>query len=78
MWYFTSPQIVFGEGSLAALDELSGRRALIVTDPTIVALGLVDLVTSRLRKKGGGASSLTTVEPDPSMETVRARGATGA
>ena len=72
MWYFTSPQIVFGEGSLAALDELSGRRALIVTDPTIVALGLVDLVTSRLRKAGIGYDVFDQVEPDPSLETVRA------
>ena len=39
MWYFGSPEIAFGEGSLEALAELSGKRALVVTDETLVALG---------------------------------------
>ena len=28
MWYFVSPQIVYGEDALSALDELEGQRAL--------------------------------------------------
>lgn len=48
MWHFVSPQITFGDAALHALDELQGTRALVVTDPTLVELGLVERVTSRL------------------------------
>ncbi len=74
MWYFVSPQIVFGEGALDALDELVGRRALVVTDATLVQLGLVDKVTARLSRAGLEVRVFDGVEPDPSVETVR-RGA---
>lgn len=74
MWYFVSPQIAFGEGALDALDELVGRRALVVTDATLVQLGLVDRVTARLARAGLEAQVFAEVEPDPSVETVR-RGA---
>ncbi len=71
MWYFVSPQIVFGEGALDELDELSGRRALIVTDSTLVELGLVEQVESHLRRAGIETALFAGVEPDPSVQTVR-------
>jgi alcohol dehydrogenase class IV len=71
MWYFVSPEIVFGEGSLDALDELEGRRALIVTDGPLVKLGLVDKVKVHLDKAGIEARIFDGVEPDPSVQTVR-------
>jgi len=71
MWYFVSPEIVFGEGALDALDELEGRRALIVTDTTLVQLGLVDKVEAHLDKAGIEAHVFDAVEPDPSVQTVR-------
>jgi alcohol dehydrogenase class IV len=71
MWYFVSPEIVFGEGALDALDELEGRRALIVTDATLVQLGLVDRVRAHLDKAGIEAHVFDAVEPDPSVRTVR-------
>jgi alcohol dehydrogenase class IV len=79
MWHFVSPTIVFGEGALEALNELPRRgstrhRALIVTDPTIVRLGLVDRVAAHLRKAGIDVHSFDEVEPEPSLDTVR-RGA---
>ena len=70
MWYFCSPEIAFGEGSLEALAELSGKRALVVTDKTLVALGLVDRVTTYLTKAGIEAHVFDAVEPDPSIQTV--------
>ena len=39
MWYFVSPQIVFGEGALSVLDELLGTRCLIVTDENMADPG---------------------------------------
>jgi len=74
MWYFVSPEIVFGEGALDALDELEGQRALIVTDGTLVKLGMVDKVKAHLDKAGIEAYVFDAVEPDPSVQTVR-RGA---
>lgn len=72
MWYFGSPRIVFGEGALEALDELQGRRALIVTDTTLVGLGLVDRVKAHLEKAGLEIEVFDAVEPDPSLETAHA------
>lgn len=71
MWYFTSPEIVFGEGALDALDELEGQRALIVTDTKLVQLGLVDKVKAHLDKAGIEVHVFDRVEPDPSVQTVR-------
>ena len=71
MWYFVSPEIVFGEGALDALDELEGRRALIVTDGTLVQLGLVDKVQAHLDTAGIDTHIFAAVEPDPSVQTVR-------
>jgi len=71
MWYFVSPEIAFGEGALDALDELEGRRALIVTDVTLVQLGLVDRVKAHLDKAGIEARVFDAVESDPSVQTVR-------
>ncbi len=71
MWYFVSPEIVFGEDALDALDELEGRRALVVTDTTIVQLGLLDSVRAHLDKAGIAVHVFDEVEPDPGVQTVR-------
>jgi len=71
MWYFVSPEVVFGEGALDALDELEGQRALIVTDGTLVELGLVDKVKAHLDKASIEVHVFDRVEPDPSVQTVR-------
>lgn len=70
MWYFVSPQIVFGEDALDALDDLDGRRALIVTDTVLLDLGLVDLVKARLVIAGIDTCVFDAVEPDPCVQTV--------
>ncbi|MBM4456431.1 MAG: iron-containing alcohol dehydrogenase [Chloroflexi bacterium] len=70
MWFFKSPEIVFGEAALDYLDELPGRRAFIVTDPTLHALGFTERVAARLRKAGLETSCFAEVEPEPSLETV--------
>jgi len=71
MWYFVSPEIVFGPEALDRLDELEGRRALIVTDRPLVDLGLVDAVTAHLDAAGIESQVFDQVEPDPSTQTVR-------
>jgi alcohol dehydrogenase class IV len=71
MWYFTSPEIVFGEDSLSRLDEIVGNRALIVTDKTVVSLGHADLVKQRLSSVGIDCLLFDGVEPEPSIETAK-------
>jgi alcohol dehydrogenase class IV len=71
MWHFVSPQIIFGQDALDALDEFQGDRALIVTDTTLVGLGLVARVTERLDRAGFEVLVFDSVEPDPSVQTVR-------
>ncbi len=74
MWYFRSPEIVYGEDALGHLSGLEGRLAFIVTDATIVKLGFVDLVKDKLTQAGLAVHVFSEVEPDPSLQTVR-RGA---
>lgn len=74
MWYFRSPEIVFGEEALSHLETLSGERAFIVTDPMIAELGLAEKVQRRLEAAGMETAVFTEVEPEPSLATVR-RGA---
>ena len=74
MWFFRSPEIVFGECALDYVDNIQGNRALIVTDENIVALGFVETVQSKLSEVGIESDIFASVEPNPSMETVQ-RGA---
>jgi len=74
MWNFDSPRIAFGEEALDTLDELEGRRALVVTDKLIVQLGLVDRVKAHLDSAGIEVHIFDEVEPEPSVQTVQ-RGA---
>ena len=72
MWFFSSPAIVFGDGALSNLETIKGQRACIVTDANLVKLGYVDRVISALASKGMQVSVIDAVEPDPSLETVKA------
>jgi len=74
MWFFDSPQIIYGEGALSYLERLTGQRACIVTDATLLKLGLVDKVKAALAPTGMALDLLCDVEPEPSLDTVR-RGA---
>jgi alcohol dehydrogenase class IV len=74
MWYFNSPQIVFGEGSLAHLETLVGERACIVTDETLVRLGYAQRICQALAPTAMQVEVFSQVEPDPALETIR-RGA---
>lgn len=74
MWYFRSPEVVFGQDALDHLTYLKGNQALIVTDEVMVRLGFVEAVKSKLAKAGLDCTVFDQVEPEPSLGTVK-RGA---
>lgn len=68
--FFGVPFTVFGDDSLQYLNTLKGKRAFIVTDATIVKLGLAELVVSELKAANIECKIFDGVEPDPSIKTV--------
>jgi alcohol dehydrogenase class IV len=74
MWYFISPDVVYGEDAVSCLDELEGTKAFIVTDQNIINMGMIDHVTEHLSKTGMEYMVYDQVESEPSIENVK-RGA---
>jgi alcohol dehydrogenase class IV len=72
MWYFRSPEIVFGKDALEHLETLTGKRAFIVTDPVIVKLGFVELVGGHLKQAGLDYDYFSELEREPALQTVLA------
>ncbi|BAJ63494.1 iron-containing alcohol dehydrogenase [Anaerolinea thermophila] len=70
MWFFQSPQIVYGEGSLSHLSQISGVRVLIVSDRTLERLGMVEKIRALLRENRFQVETFLDVESDPSVTTV--------
>ncbi|MDT8897160.1 iron-containing alcohol dehydrogenase [Thermanaerothrix sp. 4228-RoL] len=71
MWYFASPLIVYGEDALSHLATLEGRRAALITDAHLVALGYAEKVADFLRQGGLEVVFYDRVEPEPSLELVK-------
>ncbi|MDH3674034.1 MAG: iron-containing alcohol dehydrogenase [Anaerolineae bacterium] len=74
MWYFRSPEIVFGRDALDHLTHLTGSRAFIVTDSVMLELGFVEQVQDRLRAARIECKIFSGVEHEPTLDIVR-RGA---
>jgi alcohol dehydrogenase class IV len=84
----TTPSIVFEAGSSRRFGEIAGRRlgpkVLLVTDPGLRRLGLVDPAIASLEQAGLAVTVFDEVEADPSRATLmravdagRAAGVTG-
>jgi alcohol dehydrogenase class IV len=65
MWFFRSPQIVFGEDALLHLAEIKGKRAFVVTDVFIRKSGLLGLVLIQLEHAGMQIEVFDAVTPEP-------------
>jgi alcohol dehydrogenase class IV len=48
MWFFRSPDIVFGEDSLSFLNTLDSKNIAIITDKNILNSGLITKVEKNL------------------------------
>ena len=76
-WNFHSAgQLVFGRGACAQLGSLLARRkwmrVFVVTDPRLVAAGLVEQVARPLRESGIAVEMFTGGEPEPAIGTALA------
>lgn len=69
-WFKIPPKIYFEPGSLQYLEKLKGKKAFIVTDPSMVKLELINKALYHLDKTGIKYEIYKDVEPDPSVETV--------
>jgi alcohol dehydrogenase class IV len=74
MWFFNSPEIVYGEDALSYLGDLPGGRAFIVTDATLYRLGFTAQIEAHLERAAITSTVFAEVEPEPSLQTVQ-RGA---
>jgi alcohol dehydrogenase class IV len=70
MWLFKSPEIVYGEGALETLEQVSGQRAFIVTDANMVKLGFAERVADYLHRAGMETQIFAEVEPNPTFQVV--------
>jgi alcohol dehydrogenase class IV len=70
MWFFNSPNIVYGEDALDFLENITGSKCFIVTDKNVQKLGYLKVLTDKLEKLGKSYDLFTEVEPDPKEEMV--------
>ena len=61
---------MFGEDSLEQLSAVEGKRVLIITDPVVSKLGMLELVVNELKKEPRVIEVFDQVEPEPSFENV--------
>lgn len=74
-WFRVPKDIVFGEGTLAYLAQLEGKKAMLVTGgSSMKRFGFLDEAKMYLEKAGMDVDLIDGVEPNPSVETVE-RGA---
>lgn len=71
MWYFITPEVIYGKDAVTRLGQLQGKSAFIVTDVNMVKLGFVDKVKEQLSQAGIKSSVFDEVTPDPLLETVK-------
>ena len=69
MWFFRSPQIVFGEDSVSYLSSLEIGRAAIITDRNLVRTGIPDLVKKAL-PEGAESIVLGDVSEEPPLSEM--------
>jgi len=70
MWFFFSPNIVYGEDALDFFENISGEKCFIVTDKVIEDLGFLKILTDKLEKLGKNYTVFNEVLPDPREEGV--------
>ncbi len=71
----TTPKIIMGAGAVAGLGQeavaLGAKKVLVVTDPGIIGVGLLDPVVQSLERAGMKTVVFSDVSPDPRYEIVQ-------
>ncbi len=70
MWFFYSPNIIYGEDALNFLENIKGKNCFIVTDKVIEEFGYLKILTDKLKKFGKQYKIFKDVIPDPREEGV--------
>jgi alcohol dehydrogenase class IV len=72
----TAPRIVFGDGAAARIGEIAatqlGKRVLLVTDPGLIKVGLIDPALTSFEAAGVAVSVYSEVEADPPEAVIMA------
>lgn len=69
-WFKVPPKIYFEKGCIEYLAQIDKTRAFIVTDPTMVKLGMIAKAEQYLRQAGMDIEIFSDVEPDPTTDTI--------
>jgi alcohol dehydrogenase class IV len=73
---FVAPEVVFGVGSLHLAGQygrnLGGSKALVVSDPGVVAAGWAQQVLASVEAAGLESTLFTQVTPNPRIEEITA------
>ncbi len=70
MWYFYSPNIIYGEDAIDFFENIPGTKCFIITDKIIEELGYLKILTDKLEKYGKEYKVFNDVIPDPHEEGV--------
>jgi len=70
MWFFFSPNIIYGPDAIDFIENISGKRCFIVTDKVIEDLGYLKILTDVLEKFDKEYEVFNEVLPDPREEGV--------
>ncbi|NHJ20028.1 MAG: iron-containing alcohol dehydrogenase [Candidatus Lokiarchaeota archaeon] len=65
MWFFFSPNIIYGPDSLDFMEMISGEKCFIITDKIVKDLGYLKILTDVLDKFGKSYDVFDEVVPDP-------------
>ncbi len=65
MWYFYSPNIIYGEDALNFLENIPGDKCFIVTDKVMEELGYLKILTDKLEKYGKQYNVYNEILPNP-------------
>ncbi|TXT57261.1 MAG: hypothetical protein BAJALOKI2v1_500014 [Promethearchaeota archaeon] len=70
MWYFWSPNLIYGEDALDFIENITGEKCFIVTDKVIEDLGYLKILTDKLDELGKEYKVFNDVKPDPHEEDI--------